>query len=130
LPSLPALILQPDTTSSRHQSSGFFCHSTNPPTSPPPPPLPPFFPPRCPLPVPPPPPPPPPSPSLLLSSAAVIRTLPIAYMLVTLFSAHSPPDAAMYCCTMYFADDDSWRSARARAQMDKSADQHAVKNDQ
>jgi hypothetical protein len=120
-PSLPALILQPDTTSSRHHSSGLFCHSTNPPTSPPRPFL---LPPRFPFPVAPPQ--WPPAASLPLScSAAVIRTLPIAYMLLTLSSARSPPDAATYCCTMYLADDDSWNHSAIdrQTQTDGSAAQ-------
>ncbi|OAY77210.1 hypothetical protein ACMD2_06132 [Ananas comosus] len=81
LPSLPALILHPDTViSSRHHISCSgrrrrrFCHSTNPPTSPPPPP----FLPR-------------PSP---LIPVDLICTFPIAYMLLAASSAFSPPTAA------------------------------------
>ncbi|KAL0918055.1 hypothetical protein M5K25_010043 [Dendrobium thyrsiflorum] len=99
LPLLPALILQPDTTSSRHHRSGRFCHRTKPPISPlqpPPAPFPAFLP--LPLLLPPPP---------GRSSVAAILTLPIAYMLLIAFSAFSPPAAAMYCCTMYFAIDAS-----------------------
>lgn len=101
LPSLPALILHPDTTSSRLHRSGRFCHSMNPPT--------------CPSSL------PPPwpwrraflalllllFPSPLQNSDANIFTLPIAYILSIEFKALSPPMAAIYCCTIYLAIDDS-----------------------
>lgn len=98
-PSLPALILQPETTSSRHQSSGLFCHKTKPPTSPPPP---------CrkfltlttllfTL------------PSPALNSEAAIFTFPIAYMLSIHPKAFSPPTAAVYCFTIYFAVEASYK---------------------
>ena len=87
LPSLPALTLQPETTSSKNHKSGFFCHNTNPPIS-----------------------------QLRFAfmspvwwmSDDTIFTCPTAYMLCTELSAASPPVAARYCCTMYFAVEASW----------------------
>lgn len=86
LPSLPELILWPETTSSRNHNSGFICHTTKPPAS------------VLVL-------------AVLISSfaaaATTIFTSPTAYMLFTPFNAATPPAAARYCCTMYFALQDS-----------------------
>jgi hypothetical protein len=94
LPSLPALILVPPaTTISTHHISGLFCHTTKPPAISPPPwttPIP-VLANFCPL-------------------VVLISTFPTAYMLAAALNAGSPPDAATYCSTMYFAFDTSWKN--------------------
>lgn len=83
-PLLPQMTLQPETTSSKHHKSGFFCHSTNPPSS-----------------------------SVLFftstlssptwNSDALILTPPVIHMLCTELNAGWPPVAATYCWRMYLA---------------------------
>lgn len=85
----PQITLQPETTSSKHHRSGFFCQSTNPPIS-----SVLFF------------------TSILSSdkwkSDALILTCPVTHILCTEFNAAGPPVAAIYCCTIYFAVEASY----------------------
>lgn len=106
LPSLPALTLQPETTSSRNHKSGFFCHSTNPPTSQ-----------LC--------------FAFVLSrpwwmSDDTIFTCPTAYMLRSESSAACPPVAARYWCTMYFAVEASCFRKRGKSKQRKYCKRNKV----
>lgn len=97
-PSEPALILKPESMSSKLQRWGLFCHNTNPPNSP--------------------------APCFMLFifptlnsspptiSEAAIFTFPITHILSIAFRACCPPEAAMYCCTMYKAIDRSCTHTR------------------
>lgn len=88
LPLQPARTLLPPTASSTYHMSGFICHRTNPPVSA----------------------------SLapyrffvtlvaVSNSEAIIFTFPIAYAFWMEFCNFCPPDAAVYCCNMYWADE-------------------------
>lgn len=89
-PLQPAWTLLPPMASSTYHISGFICQSTNPPESA-------DF-----------------EEFLFLTtlfavsnSEAIILTFPMAYALRMEFWSFWPPDAAVYCCSMYWADEDS-----------------------
>ena len=101
IPLLPEITLHPETSNSKHQKSGFCCQSTKPPLS-----------------------------SVFLTltlsspwwkSDELIFTCPIAHILYTEFNAGCPPVAAMYCCTIYFAVDDSCQMLHASAFIQNSS---------
>lgn len=97
LPLQPAWTLLPPTASSTYHMSGFICQSTNPPDS-----------------------------ALLeafrffttfvavSNSEATILTFPIAYAFRIEFCSFSPPEAAVYCCNMYWADEVSCKNVSSK----------------
>lgn len=101
IPLLPEITLHPETSNSKHHKSGFCCQSTKPPLS-----------------------------SVFLTltlsspwwkSDELIFTCPSAHILYTEFNAGCPPVAAMYCCTIYFAVDDSCQMLHASAFIQNSS---------